>query len=306
MSKKIILACVCLCLALGTLRANGQQQPIVDTARKTLQNYEKAVISLAAVLKLEAKGVEGIGGLDQEHKTQCAAAIIDPSGMAITSLTNLNPQNALPKIRINRGGVPQTLELDCQVQEVKYRLSDGTEVPARIVLKDEDLDLAFLAPLKPLDDATRAKIACIPLAEPAAAPGLLDETILVGRTPEELNYIPTLNVGRIVAILTKPRTCYMGNMGALGTPVFDRGGKMLGLICRCVKAESDDSGSMMRMASTLAATSQLILPAADVAKLLPQAKEEAKKTADSEKKDAEKKDTEKKDASALKTNPKAS
>ena len=89
----------------------------------------------------------------QEQKTQCAAAIIDPSGLAVTSLTNLNPQKAMAKIRIRRGGETQTLELDCQVQEVKYRLTDGTEVPARIVLKDEDLDLVFLAPQKPLDDA---------------------------------------------------------------------------------------------------------------------------------------------------------
>ena len=42
--------------------------------------------------------------------------------------------------------------------------------------------------------------------------------------------------------------------------------------------------------------SRLILPAADVARLVPQAKDEVKKSAEAETKDAEKKDVEKKGA----------
>ena len=78
--------------------AQADDQQIVGTARKTLQAYEKAIISLSAVIKIEAKGRE-IPGLDQEHKTQCVAAIIDPSGLAIASLTNLARM-----YRINRRG----------------------------------------------------------------------------------------------------------------------------------------------------------------------------------------------------------
>ncbi len=280
MFKKVFAACVVLCLAAGTLSARGDE--IAATARKTLQTYEKAIISLSAVLKFEAKGMD-IPGLDQEHKTQCVAAIIDPTGLAITSLTNLNPQNAMGKIRVNRGGVPQTLELDCQIQEVKYRLADGSEVPAHVVLKDEDLDLAFLAPLKPMDKATEAKTAVLPVGNAAPQPELLDYTILIGRTGEDLNYNPTLNLGRILSILSTPRTCYLGTSGGLGSPVFDHHGKVLGIICRCVKAESGESSSLTRSSAML---NQLILPVADVAKLVPQAKDEMKKSAESEKKPA--------------------
>jgi hypothetical protein len=237
---------------------------------------------LSAVLKFEAKGMD-IPGLDQEHKTQCVAAIIDPTGLAITSLTNLNPQNAMGKIRVNRGGVPQTLELDCQVQEVKYRLADGSEVPAHIVLKDEDLDLAFLAPLKPMDKATEAKTAVLPVGNTVPQPELLDYTILIGRTGEDLNYNPTLNLGRILSILSTPRTCYLGTSSGLGSPVFDHHGKVLGIICRCVKADSGESSSLTRSTAML---NQLILPVADVAKLVPQAKDEMKKSAESQKKPA--------------------
>jgi len=286
MFKQALIACVCLCLSVGTLFAQTEDRALVETARKTLQTYDKAVISLNAVLKFEAKGVE-LPGLDQEQKTQCAAVVIDPSGLAVTSLTNLNPQKALGKIRINRGGAPMTLELDCQIQEVKYRLTDGTEVPARVVLKDDDLDVAFLTPQKPLDAATQAKMAAISLADAAAAPKMLDPTILIGRTDESMNFIPMLNMGRVVAIVSKPRTCYMTNQGTLGGPVFDGQGKLLGLVCRCVRPESE-SGAAKPM------TVPLILPAADVAKLVPQAVKEAAK-ADAGEKKAKKADEKKLD-----------
>src|SRR5208337_285084 len=97
-----------------------------------------------------------------EQKLQCLVAVIDPSGLAVTSLTGL-PQQTTRKLRYGS----QTIEVECQVEEVKYRLNDGTELPARLVLKDEDLDLAFLAPQKPLDEAARSKLAAIPLGDAA-------------------------------------------------------------------------------------------------------------------------------------------
>lgn len=271
MLRKILGICACVFLAAGTLQAQSEDRQVVEAARKTLQTYDKAVISVAAVLKME------IGGSEQERKTQCVASIIDPSGLAVTSLTNLNPQGLL-RLRFSRGGGP---EFDCQVQEVKYRLTDGTEVPARIVLKDEELDLAFLAPLKPLDEQTQPKIAAIPVGDGAAQVDILDATIIVDRSGDGLNYIPTLTLGRVSAVLSKPRVCYLSSVGTLGLPAFDRDGKLMGILCRCIGAEG---GDMSDFVSRLAATTRLILPAAEVAKLVPQAKEEAKKPAEAEKK----------------------
>ena len=112
---------------------------------------------------------------------------------------------------------------------------------------------------------------------------MLDATILINHSSEDLNYVPMINLGRIAAVLTQPRTCYLSNMGTIGTPVFDQQGKVIGIICRCIQVESSE-GSSMRTASALAATSRLILPAADVAKLVKDAKEEMKKSADADKK----------------------
>ena len=276
MFKQMLGVCVVLCIVSGILPARADDaQQLMETAKKTLQTYDKAIITLAAVIKIEIKGTES-SGQSREQKTQCLATIIDPSGLAVAPLSYL-----APTIRRSMGG--QTIEVECQAQEVKYRLTDGTEVPARLVLKDDDLDLAFLTPLKPLDKATEAKIGFVPLSEPATQPEVLDSTILISRTGEDLNYIPMLNLGRILSLVSTPRACYLSSSGSLGVPVFNRQGKMMGMICRCVKAEASDvSGA--RGSALVSPLGQLILPVADVMKLVPQAKEEAKKAVETEKK----------------------
>lgn len=284
MLKNLLIACACFCLIAGALRAQAEDREFLATARKTQQTYGNAVVSVCAVQKTKIKGLPpgaSISGLDnEEQKVQCSATVIDPSGLALTSLTNLNAQRAMPsKLRVGE----LTLEVECKVQEVKYRLSDGTELPARIVLKDEDLDLAFLAPQKPLDEPTRSKLAVIPLTDSTPRVEVLDPTIMLSRADANLNFAPILEVGRIKAVLSQPRTCYIGDKGEPGTPVFDRQGSLLGIVCVCMKNESSEgtgTGSSTMMSPLGLTTRPVILPAAEIARFVPQAKEEAKKVAE--------------------------
>jgi len=275
--RKILLVCVCLFIPAAVLPAEELTDRVADAARKIQQSYEKSIISLSAVLKFEAKGVEGVGISDQERKAQCLAVIIDPSGLAITALTNLSPQRAMNRIRIRS----QTLEIDSQVEEVKYRLADGTELPARLLLKDEDLDLAFLAPQKPLDEETQAKIASVSLSEDVAMPKPLDTVVVLSRGGDDLDYVSMLHLTRISALLDKPRLFYLCDGGMLGAPAFDTEGKLLGIFCRCQKTE----GAEENVIRVQRAGGQAILPTADILRLLPQAKEEMSKAAESEKKE---------------------
>jgi hypothetical protein len=244
-------------LTAGALYA--QSDELIATARKTLQNYEKAVVSLDLVFKIEVKGG---GGEAREQKGHGQATIVDPSGLAVASLTAINPKQ-------NRNTGHGVVQLVGTVQEAKYHLADGTEIPARVVLKDEDTDLAFLAPLKPLDAETKAKITVIAMSDAATAPEVLDPTILIRRGGDAQDYVPMLDLGRISAILSKPRTCYNTTKMLTGSPAFDKQGKVFGVFV------------------TLMEKLPVLLPATDVAKLVPQALEEAKKPAADEKKEAE-------------------
>ena len=226
-----------------------------------MQTYEKAVISLDLVFKLE---VNGGGGESREQKGRAEATIVDPSGLAVTSLSTLERKGTAIA-----GGRP--VPVVGTVQEAKYHLADGTEIPARIVLKDEDTDLAFLAPLKPLDAETKAKITTISMSDAAAAPELLDPTIIIKRADDAHDYIPMLDLGFISGFLSKPRSCYTTNKMTNGIAVFDKQGKVLGVFV------------------VLMEKIPVLLPAADVAKLVPQALDEAKKPAAEEKSSAEEK-----------------
>ena len=108
---------------------------------------------------------------------------------------------------------------------------------------------------------------------------VLDPTILVDRSGEGLNYIPTLSLAEL------PRSSPSRNLlpeqpgPRRSARVQSREGKIMGILCRCISAEGGDSNDMTELMSRLVATTRLILPAADIAKLVPEAKEEMKKPA---------------------------
>ena len=68
------------------------------------------------------------------------------------------------------------VEITTEPTDVKIRLSNGRELPAKIVLRDEDLDLAFLRPTtKP-----ETPLVALDLTD-AAKPALLDQVLVLSR-----------------------------------------------------------------------------------------------------------------------------
>ena len=238
---------------------------------KTLQTYEKAVISVDLVLKSsEVRGPRGqivqVSGRlpGQQQKGHGQATIVDPSGLAVTSLSALNPKRSG-----NLG--PIAIQIVSQLQTAKYHLADGTEIPVRVVLKDEDLDVAFLAPLKPLDAETKAKITTIPLSD--AAPR---RNCSIRRSSSSVPAMPMTTFRRLTWVSFQG---YCQNREAATIPIQ----------CRMALIAFDKQGKVFGLFVALRENLPVLLPVADVAKLLPQALEEAKKPAVEEKSDAEEK-----------------
>lgn len=273
----------CGLLAASTARLDADDQRSVEAGRKILKASANALLGLTANAKLQIKATGGAGGAgEREFKIDCAALVIDGSGLSVTSLTNLNPQNALPRMRMQgKGGEAAELSFECELRGIKIRLPDGVELPARVVLKDDDLDLAFIATNEPLSDANKKKLAVVAL-EATKTAEVLDSIIQLGRTGKDFNYAPAVQLGRIAAVLTKPRTYYLGATTGLGTAVFNEQGKLSGIVARFVSGEKEAGGDALGTAlrgSQSNAAARVILPAADIARLVDQAKEAAKKPA---------------------------
>ncbi len=279
-SRRIIAAALAVTLwagAAATVRADDAA--IAETGRKVLASYEKAVISVTVTIKLSMQGeMAGMAHLnEQEKKNEIAATLLDPSGLAVCSLTALDPTSAMGNLKVNVGGQQQSFRIKADISEAKYRLPDGTEVPARVVLKDEDLDLAFLAPEKPLEAADQAKISTLNLSESTREIQLLDQVIFVSRLGKHVGYESAVSLGRVSARLTKPRTEYIAG-GSAGQPAFTKEGKLLGIVLAHRRGEQDID-VMGGMAGLQRDMTVVIIPAADIVEAANQAKEEAKKPA---------------------------
>jgi hypothetical protein len=268
-------------LAASAARVHADDQTLIASGRKLLKNSANALVGVTAIAKLQIKAT-GAGSQEKEMKIDCTSLVIDPSGLSITSLTNLNPTNAMPRMRAQgKNGEPIDISIDCELRGIKLRLFDGTEVPARVVLKDDDLDVAFLAPNEPLSDANKKKIAVVPL-DSVKPVEVLDQFIQLGRTGKDFNYIPAVQLSYVAAVVTKPRTYYLGATASMGTPVFNEQGKLAGMVARYVTAEKEGGGDALTTALRGAqggGANRVILPTADIAKLVDQAKDAAKKPA---------------------------
>ena len=79
--------------------------------------------------------------------------------------------------------------------DVRIRLADGKELPATIVLRDQDLDLAFIRPTaKPA-----APLTAVNLAD-AASPTVLEDLVVLGRLGRVGGWVPSASLYSVAAI----------------------------------------------------------------------------------------------------------
>ncbi len=254
--RKSIWAIGVLVLAM-TAGAGWAQQSVTATAVDVFQKHQDSVVYVLAVAKVRVSG----GGRtfpEQEAKVEAIGTVVGDAGMTVVSYASLDP--AMAYRGRNMGGVQ--LDVRTNFSEVKVRLSDGTEVPARVVLTDEDLDLAFVVPDPNSDEAQGAEFVPVPL-EPTADPGILDDVIALGRLDKSLDRRPTVVLGHVAALIKKPRVFYVPTVGTFGAPVFAADGKIIGL-------------AVHRIADGSPGT-RVVLPAQDIRELIPQALEAARK-----------------------------
>jgi len=302
----------CLAVVLAGASAPVRADDAAKAGRDVLAKYQNAVVSV----KLAIKQSVSMGGRESktDSKTETTGTMIDPSGLTVVSLMTTDPGSAMKdaytRAMISRGGDPSQLKFDSELSDVKIVLADGTEIAADVVLRDKDLDLAYV---RPSDKAASARqpVKPFPFVHLArdARPQLLDEVIVLNRLSKVANRVPAISVGRIEAVVDKPRTFYVlgGAMWgyALGAPVFAVDGKLIGILfLRTVKAQTDQSTGFMFSNLSQWGMMPIVLPASDIVDGAKQALEAKAPTAE-EKPASEEKPAEKEKAATASDQPPA-
>jgi hypothetical protein len=239
---------------------------LAEKGREILNKNQHAIVTVPVVLKLSSGGG---GGQSREYKQEITGTVVDPSGLTVVALSACDPTE------MSRRMSPEN-KMESEVTDVKILLDDGTELSSEIVLRDKDLDLAFLRPkTKPSSPMTALDLSKSGTAQ------VLEDVITLNRLNKAVSRAYAASTEQISAVVQKPRTFYVPDSGlsttTLGCPAFLPDGKLVGIFV--MRAVSGGSGNYRENLSSI------ILPAEDVLKAAKQAPE-AK--VDSEKKEESK------------------
>src|SRR5437016_5243556 len=248
---------------------------LADKGRAIFKQHQHAVVTVQLVLKSKFS-VAGRGGEANESRQDVTGTVVDPSGLTVLALSATDPSQMLQAMMGGGGDDESKFKMETELGDVKILLDDGTELPAEVVLRDRDLDLAFIrpktkvtAPLTALDLTQSAKVE------------MLDQVIALNRLGNAAGRAYAASVERISAIVQRPRLFYVPDASmtttTMGAPAFTLDGKPLGIfVMRAMKGKSG-GGSMFNFQPDN--LTGIILPSSDIlkaAKQVPAATEDKK------------------------------
>lgn len=256
-----LLLLTMLCGLLAQAGWAQQADEVAPVGRALAEKWQQSVVTIAFVVKTHA----AIAGQnqDEENKSEALGVMIAPSGLTVTALSALqaggNEQDAAG------GENGEKIAFTSEITSAKFLLPNGKELPAQVVLRDRDLDLAFLRPLK-----TPAQPLPMLNLTQASEPLVLDTVISLARLGTVANRSLALYRHLVTAVLEKPRKYFMiaGSEYQTGSPAFTKDGKLIGII---VERKNPVTANSSLTALSLWEDIPVILPAATIAEVAEQA-----------------------------------
>jgi hypothetical protein len=267
-AKTMAAAALAACMA-GAPRPAAADD-IDAVARGVAAKSAKSVVTVKLVIKLKA------GGREQEEKLEIVGTVIDPSGLTLVSASAIEPTAMLGGAGGRRGGRGggaggggEAPRIESEVGETAIVLDDGTEVEADVVLKDQDLDLAFIRPRE------AQKLPAVELKPRGRAPELLEHLFTVTRLDRAEGRATAVVLGAVKAVVKGPRTFYVCtrevSTGTQGCVAYGADGAPLGVFVVKLNAPAEGGGGRGRGAGGLAST--ILRPVEDVLEIVKQAKD---------------------------------
>ncbi len=233
-----------------------------EAGRRVWREHQAAVLTVKLVLNQSLS----YSGRDQqsESKTETVGTVIDPSGLTVISLSAIDPSETMRSMLASRArGQSGDLQIDSQVKDARLVLADGTELAAEVVLRDKDLDVAFLRPVE-----TPARPLPSLRLEADVKAQVLDQVICLNRLGQVANRTVAVSLERIDAVVERPRSFYLlgpGGSSGIGSPVFTLAGQPLGIILmRHVATEGEGNVTSMFSGTPALGILPIVVPAADI------------------------------------------
>jgi hypothetical protein len=249
-TNKYKLIALCFLFLSGTLLTPAWADEAGDLSKAVLEKWQDAIITARVVVEV----------YESERKTEILLTVIDESGLSVSSLSSISPAS------IFGSGMDET-----KVKSITMILSDKEEIPANVVLRDQDLDLAFIKPSEKIDK----KLTAIDLAD-NSTPEILDHIVMLSRLGNAGGYAPVVSVSRIEAIIKKPRTMFMTDpmkalLSGLGIPVYTLDGKVIGLNLMRASKSTEMVGDDLTRGMGALPTLPIILPAQEIIDIIKNA-----------------------------------
>lgn len=233
---------------------------LASQGRKVLEKNRSAIITIEVVLKQQIS-FSGSASRDNESKSEITGTVISPDGLTVVSLSEIDPSNIFD---ILTAGTQQgDMNMTTEVRSAKFLMADDSEVPAEVVLRDRDLDMAFLRPIEKTSNA----YVHVDFSGSGEV-DYLDPVISINRLGRVARRAHTLSIERIEAVVEKPRRFYVpGNdptNTGLGSPAFSVDGNPIGVfLLRAIKTA--DTGGLSSMFGGLGeGIITVLLPGADI------------------------------------------
>jgi hypothetical protein len=260
------------------LAARGFADELADKGRAIFKQYQHTVVTVSIVLKSKIS-VGGMGGQSNEARQEVTGTVLDPSGLIVLALSATDPGQLMQTFIGGADGADEDskFKMETELSDLKVLLDDGTEIPAEVILRDKDLDLAYIKPKNKLP----APMEALDLSKAVKAE-LLDQIVALNRLGNSAGRAYAASLDRISAVVERPRLFYVPATGlssvTLGAPAFSLDGKPLGIfVMRTVKSHSGGMGMFNLQPDNLTA---VIVPAQDIlkgARQVPAAVAEEKK-----------------------------
>lgn len=257
--------------------------PAGDVARKIFDTQKDSLLWISVVAKVsftsEGATDSPMNLPEQENKLEAYATVISSDGLLVTALSAIDQSRLISGREITtRTGSRVKLDATVDIKEVRIILPDGEEVPADVIFKDTDLDLAFIRARADSKQFKSAKFIPVDLKNSAKAV-IAEETVTLMRADDVLNRQPSVARGQVTVLVSKPREFVRVTSAAPGTPTFNMDSKLLGIgTVRIVQGKQP---------------TVVLIPASEVVELAEQAKNAKAKPVEKEEKKPEK--TEKSD-----------